>query len=323
VKKIILNSIYLLFVFITLNSYSQNDTIKGYSIEGDVVVFSFDIRDYTKISSDGGNHEMVDFEDLDIENVIVSGQFNNWTRDKWKMNKIDEYRYELIKNINDFTDEFLWEFKFIINNSFWAEPTEKISNIIPARTEDGEDLFVYNLKMFTAYPSENGNACFKLDGYQDAKKIILSGTFNKWSEEFFKMNKTEGGWELTLQLNPDEYQYKFIVDGNWIEDINNPNKKENEYDGFNSVINIKVPVTFVLSDYLNANKVVLAGSFNDWSENDYKMTRTDNGWEYKVLLSGGKHHYKFIVDGNWVLDPGNSVKEHDYNGNVNSVCMVK
>ena len=82
-------------------------------------------------------------------------------------------------------------------------------------------------------------------------------------------------------------------------------------------------MTFRLCDFENANTVILSGDFNDWSEEDYKMTKTDNCWTYTKRLSGGKHHYKFIVDGQWITDPHNSVKEYDGEGNINSVCMVK
>ncbi|GAA4974483.1 hypothetical protein GCM10023315_26280 [Algibacter aquimarinus] len=53
------------------------------------------------------------------------------------------------------------------------------------------------------------------------------------------------------------------------------------------------------------------------------MRKMDYGWKYVIPLSGGKHHYKFIVDGKWIADPNNSVKEYDGEGNINSVCMVK
>ena len=53
------------------------------------------------------------------------------------------------------------------------------------------------------------------------------------------------------------------------------------------------------------------------------MTKIDDCWVYNISLSGGKHHYKFIVDGEWITDPTNSVKEYDDDGNINSVCMVR
>lgn len=321
-KHLISHTIYLLFIFIGFNSFAQKDGFKGYKIENDTVVFTFNAKDYSKFTREYTGQSL-DFNDFDIENVAVSGDFNLWSRDNWKMKQIDEYIYELRKSISDFTDEFSWEFKFVINNSFWAEPSKNIPNITKAIKNGRKIRGIYNLKMYTAYPDKNGNASFKLKGFKDAKKVILAGSFNKWDEHLFEMNKTDNGWELTLQMKPDIYQYRFIVDGHWMEDPDNNNKTKNEFNEFNSVINIKEYTTFKLRGYTNAKKVVLAGSFNNWNETDFVMRKMDYGWKYVVPLSGGKHHYKFIVDGEWITDPNNTVKEHDGNGHVNSVCMVK
>ncbi len=321
-KHIVSHIVIIVFAFISLNTHAQKDSFKGYRIEGDTIVFSFDSRDYSKFTQEytGKAH---DFEDLDIENVVVSGQFNLWSRDNWKMKQVDTFKYELRKSIHDFTDEFSWEFKFVINNSYWAEPSKKDLNITKA-IKDGHKLIgIYNLKMYTAIPSDNGNACFKLHGYGDAKKVIVAGSFNKWNEDLFKMNKVEDGWELTLKIKPGVYEYRFIVDGKWMEDPNNIHKVRNEFYEYNSLIDIKEYTAFKLRGYTNAKKVILAGTFNNWNEHDCVMQKMDYGWKYVLPLSGGKHHYKFIVDGKWILDPNNSVKEYANDGHINSVCMVK
>ena len=321
-KKLILHTATIIFTLIGFYAFGQDDELKGYKIEGDTVVFTFDAREYSKFTQEYTG-QVVDFNDLEIENVVVSGEFNLWSRDNWKMKKIGNHTYQLRKSIHDFTDEFSWEFKYVINNAYWAEPSRKDPNVVKA-TKNGMRMHgVYNLKMYTAYPSENGNASFKLKGFKDAKKVILAGSFNKWDEHLFKMNKTEYGWELTLQMKPDIYQYRYIVDGQWMEDPDNPYKTRNEFDEFNSVINIKEYTTFKLRGYTNAQKVVLAGSFNNWDEHELVMRKMDYGWKYVIPLSGGKHHYKFIVDDEWMVDPNNSVKEYDGDGHINSVCMVK
>ncbi|MFD0988546.1 glycogen-binding domain-containing protein [Mariniflexile jejuense] len=320
-KQLKLHISFFLFAIISVFSYAQNNTFKGYKIVKDTVVFSFDVRDYSKFTQEFTG-QILDFDDFDIKNVVVSGEFNNWSRDNWKMKKIDAFKYELRKSISDFNNEFSWEFKYIINNTYWAEPTKKDPNIANA-TKNGSRLGVYNLKMYMAYASESGNASFKLHGFKNAKKVIVAGSFNKWNENLFVMKKTTEGWELTLQIKPGAYQYRFIVDGHWMEDPNNPLKVRNEFNEYNSVIDIKEYIAFKLRGYTNAKKVILTGSFNNWNENDFVMRKTDYGWKYVVPLSGGKHHYKFIVDGEWVTDPNNSVKEYDGNGHINSVCMVK
>lgn len=314
--------IILLIATASCLSFAQN--IKGYRFEGNYVVFTFNKSDYEKFSDDN-TKEKVKFEDLTIENVVVAGEFNNWSKYDWKMHKVNNTSYELRKHINDFKDEFTWEFKFLVNNQYWAEPTAYDANIQLAKLK-GSRLNIYNLKMDTkaAVPDKEGNVSFRLKGFKDAKKVIIAGSFNRWNEEDFKMDKVENGWELTLEIRPGIYEYKFIVDGNWMADPSNPSKIENEFGDYNSLINIGKYITFLLEGYDNAERVVLAGSFNDWNESAITMERNGQGyWTYRLPLPAGKHYYKFIIDGKWILDPDNPVKEYDGKGNVNSVYMVK
>lgn len=318
-RTLLLHIILLYFVSV---SFAQKTEMKGYKIEGDEVIFTFKKEDYKKVTRDTDGHQK-NLSEVNIETVCVSGNFNNWSKDQWIMTKLDNLTYQLRKRIESFKDEVSWEFKFVINHEYWAEPSEKDPNIAWA-VKDEQNLYVYNLKLFTSYPDQKGNVRFRLRGYENAKKVILSGTFNRWNENLFRMYKIENGWEVILKLSPNDYQYKFIVDGNWMEDPTNPDKVVNEFGGYNSHIGVKKMATFQLKGYKNARQVILAGSFNDWDEHAIKMEKTAEGvWEYSLPLSGGKHHYKFIVDGNWIVDPNNSVQEYDESGNINSVFMVK
>ncbi|MFD2566011.1 glycogen-binding domain-containing protein [Pseudotenacibaculum haliotis] len=316
---------YILFFILSLAclfSFGQKSDVKGYRIEGDEIVFSFNKSDYAIVTHEKSKAKF-DFDDFDIDKVVVSGQFNNWSRDGWKMKKLTDDSYELRKKIAHFQDDFTWEFKFYVNDAYWAEPSGDIANVVPAKSETGKSYYTYNLKIHKGYPSENGNKTFLLKGFSDANKVILTGSFNKWDEENFEMKKTKEGWKLTLQLRPDTYEYKFIVDGEWIHDPLNPAKVKNEYEGYNSVFSITSNITFILKGYSEAQKVILAGSFNNWNEGGIQMKKYSKGWKITLPLHRGKHHYKFIVDGRWMVDPTNSVKEYDGHGNINSVKMVK
>ncbi len=47
----------------------------------------------------------------------------------------------------------------------------------------------------------------------------------------------DGVWRLVVDLEPGRYQYKFKVDEtNWKEDPNNPNRTDDGFGGFNSVL---------------------------------------------------------------------------------------
>ncbi|MCB0382921.1 MAG: hypothetical protein KDD05_06365, partial [Psychroserpens sp.] len=91
--------------------------------------------------------------------------------------------YQLRKALSKFESEYTWEFKFVINNEYWAEPTNNTSNIADAKGIFGEHLHVYNLKMHPkAYPDREGNVRFRLRGYENANTVIVAGSFNKWDE---------------------------------------------------------------------------------------------------------------------------------------------
>lgn len=86
---------------------------------------------------------------------------------------------------------------------------------------------------------------------------------------------------------------------------------------------LKGNTTFRLKGYTDAGIVALAGSFNNWHQSQYIFGREGDEWVCRIDLEPGKHAYKFIVDGNWLLDPANPNTEDDDYGVKNSVIMVK
>jgi Glycogen recognition site of AMP-activated protein kinase/Domain of unknown function (DUF3471) len=85
---------------------------------------------------------------------------------------------------------------------------------------------------------------------------------------------------------------------------------------------LKGNTTFRLSGYSDASIVALTGSFNNWNQSQYIFGREGNEWVCRIDLEPGKHAYKFIVDGNWLLDPSNPNTEDDDYGVKNSVIIV-
>ena len=81
-------------------------------------------------------------------------------------------------------------------------------------------------------------------------------------------------------------------------------------------------VTFRLKGYVTAKHIAVAGGFNDWSTTAATMKRTGNEWVVETEAEPGKHLYKFVVDGEWILDPANKQKAWE-NGYENSVVVVK
>lgn len=71
--------------------------------------------------------------------------------------------------------------------------------------------------------------------------IYLAGTFNNWDSKTKKMKDTNknGVYTATLLLHPGEYEYKFLVNGEWHVDPACPNWTRNDHGTLNSVVTVK------------------------------------------------------------------------------------
>ena len=57
-----------------------------------------------------------------------------------------------------------------------------------------------------------------------ARAVHLAGNFNRWNpakEPLFNLSG-RGLWQKSVPLQPGEYQYKYVIDGNWVLDPANP-----------------------------------------------------------------------------------------------------
>jgi 1,4-alpha-glucan branching enzyme len=72
-----------------------------------------------------------------------------------------------------------------------------------------------------------------------------------------------------------------------------------------------------------ANEVILMGDFNNWNPEKHPMKRNENGtWEKIMTLPLGKYEYKFLVDGEWTIDPQNIQTIHNNFGTLNSIINL-
>jgi 1,4-alpha-glucan branching enzyme len=71
-------------------------------------------------------------------------------------------------------------------------------------------------------------------------EVFLAGTFNDWNPGAKKMKHVDGDgrYEATLLLPPGRYEYKFVVNGDWHIDTNNPAWTPNGVGSKNSVIEV-------------------------------------------------------------------------------------
>lgn len=75
-----------------------------------------------------------------------------------------------------------------------------------------------------------------------ASQVALSGTFNLWADDVLLLEPGKNGiWKIEIPMLPaGRYSYKFFVDNSmWVEDIDNPYREPDGFNGFNSLLIVK------------------------------------------------------------------------------------
>jgi type 1 glutamine amidotransferase len=236
--------------------------------------------------------------------VMVAGSFNNWNANEMVMAKKGT-----VWQMPIYLKETLHTYRFMIDGKWITDPAN------PKTMADGKGSTNSVLQLGPEFG-------FKLVGFASARNVFVAGSFNNWKPGELRMKREGNAWRLDVPLNAGNYGYKFIVDGNWMTDPLNP-CYVGEGGETNSLIVVKPNYTFTLKGYDKAKTIRLSGTFNNWSEDGYTLAHQGNVWTLSLNLKTGKHLYKFIVDGNWILDPGNKLWEQNEMNTGNSVLWLE
>ncbi|MFA5062472.1 MAG: AAA family ATPase [Candidatus Omnitrophota bacterium] len=73
----------------------------------------------------------------------------------------------------------------------------------------------------------------------------------------------------------------------------------------------------------DAKDVYIAGEFNNWKLEDSNRMLSNNGtWSKKLNLTSGKYRYRFVIDGKWIEDTSNPLREINPYGSVDSLIEI-
>ena len=70
----------------------------------------------------------------------------------------------------------------------------------------------------------------------NASSVAVAGTFNNWDGQRTPMIRDGAGWKASLSLSPGRYEYRFVVDGQWVSDPKARESATNEFGSTNSVL---------------------------------------------------------------------------------------
>jgi 1,4-alpha-glucan branching enzyme len=235
--------------------------------------------------------------------VYIAGSFNGWSTLQTPLEDVDSgWTVTLDLKPGKYT------YKYIVDGKWTNDPFNRQLED-DSRGGINSVWFVYDFR-------------FVLNGYANAKSVYVAGSFNQWRQDELKMIRYGGKWIIHLFLREGTHAYKFIVDGQWINDPANKITRPDGKGNINSFVSLGDTLTFYLKGYPEAKKVILSGDFNAWNQGELFMERSGDGWKLPYVLAAGNYEYKYIVDGKWIVDPGNpfTTGEGDY---TNSFLAVK
>lgn len=306
---------YISFVFLLLSlaMYSQKPVFR---VENEEMILRLE-RSWNKQTTDS-ILAMFDMSKLSVDSAWRFGSAGQLAFEGWLVRKAGKNQLEVYKSTHGGPKVDL------IGLPLFIEPTKDSSYAAANREANGYSVreFGYNeFKNPTVYALNDSLTVFRLDGYEKAQKVLLSGSFNNWSTSGYVMKRDTKGWMLPVKLQNGKHEYKFIVDGRWMRDPMNLRKVPDNAGDYNSVY-FKTNHTFSLKGFSDAKNVILAGSFNNWNERQIALQRIGDYWKLDVFLPDGTYGYKFIVNGEWIIDPQNPDVRPDQSGNLNTFISI-
>ncbi|HWN68481.1 MAG TPA: protein kinase, partial [Haliangium sp.] len=74
------------------------------------------------------------------------------------------------------------------------------------------------------------------------RRIFLAGSFNGWnpsSDYLLRDDDGDGTYSVTVRLGPGVYQYKFVIDGDWVQDPHAPSTSPDGFGSSNGLIEVR------------------------------------------------------------------------------------
>jgi len=200
---------------------------------------------------------MFQYEAPAARKVTLAGNFNNWGGTD------NGGRYDPnIDPLNDDDDDGIWEiivplppgryqYKYVIDEVIWErDPGNPETDFeggfenslivvppgVPYKIPEG---FSSSLLGTSSRVLASIEVNFILEGYEDAKNVSVAGDFNDWDAEKDPLTEADGVWSTTIEVKPGRYEYKFVVDDEWISDPANPETVSDPYGGSNSVVTVQ------------------------------------------------------------------------------------
>ena len=176
----------------------------------------------------------------------------------------------------------------------------------------------------------DSRTCFAKEVYDEVKKYFHDRLFRTIIHESVILKEAAGAGQSIVDYAPDSQAFRDYFNlaleylgREW--DLLLPSGEL----GWGNVLRNKFGPKRVIGGVLfqcnnpDAHTVEIAGDFNNWIPEVMVKAAVSSGIWHKVIpISSGEFRYKFIIDGEWQIDPGHpQVKENTY-GTYDSYLKV-
>ncbi|KAJ8907625.1 hypothetical protein NDN08_007735 [Rhodosorus marinus] len=185
-------------------------------------------EEYEAAEVEDEEYETEDVEDEDVEDEEVEDEEVEDEEDKAEeIHEIEEQeRAELAETKEVNSAHVTEDTDLDVTDNKENQPVQpkKKKRVVPEPVP--RELFV----------EEDGRVGFKWR-HGARTQVELIASFSGW-ERSFKMERHGSNWYIRLELEPGKYQYKYLVDGEWMYDITEPNGDDGD-GNFNNFIIVK------------------------------------------------------------------------------------
>ena len=212
--------------------------------------------------------------------------------------------------LKDTVFEFLWD-----NNT---------GNGLTFDYYNGRDLVSAMRRALNLFENKEKYEICRKNAFNSA--IDVADVGRAWCREFYRLKnkiyfnvKEAKNLELDKELEKEEKEKAMNLSSVKKEKTEKKKSSDKEID-INGEKNVSFSYKF--GNNRNPKTVLISGSFDGWKEkHPLKYDNRERKWICKMNLKKGKYFYKYIIDGNWEINP-NENHEKGSDGIVNNVIEV-
>lgn len=94
------------------------------------------------------------------------------------------------------------------------------------------------VKQFKVQGHKSKKVCFSHSA-PPGHTVALAGVFNDWDPAKKQMTYLENIYSCSLELLPGKYEYKLVIDGEWVQDEDNAEFVVNDFGTLNSCVTVE------------------------------------------------------------------------------------